>query len=151
MEVAGGDMRVNYLATYTTESSFQSFAGSEVIDCAGTFGNTCGEPTPEYVHRMTVAWGMDDFDVQLLWRFIGATEDDDEGTVYFQEDTGSFSYFDLSGTYHIGENYRLNAGIRNLADREAPRFGGNAEQSNTYPATYDVFGRTYFVGISASF
>ena len=151
MEVAGGDMRVNYLATYTTESSFQSFAGSEVIDCAGTFGNTCGEPTPEYVHRMTVAWGMDDFDVQLLWRFIGATEDDDNGTVFFQEDTGSFSYFDLSGTYHIGENYRLNAGIRNIADREAPRFGDNAEQSNTYPATYDVFGRTYFVGISASF
>ncbi|WP_334027233.1 TonB-dependent receptor domain-containing protein [Alteromonas sp. P256] len=150
-EVAGGNMRVNYLATYTTESSFQSFAGSDIVDCAGTFGNTCGEPTPEYVHRMTVSWGMDDFDAQLLWRFIGATEDDDAAEVYFQEDTGSFSYFDLSGTYHLGENYRLNAGIRNLFDREAPRFGGNAEQSNTYPATYDVFGRTYFVGFTASF
>jgi len=151
MEIAGGDMRVNYLATYTTESSFQSFAGSEVVDCAGTFGNTCGEPTPEYVHRMTVAWGMDDFDVQLLWRFIGATEDDAPGTEYFQEDTGSFSYFDLSGTYNLGENYRVNAGIRNLLDRDAPRFGDNAEQSNTYPATFDVFGRTYFVGVTASF
>jgi outer membrane receptor protein involved in Fe transport len=150
-EVAGGNLRVNYIGTYTTESSFQSFAGSDVVDCAGTFGNTCGEPTPEYVHRMTVAWGMDDFDVQLLWRFIGATEDDNPDVTYFQEDTGSFSYFDLTGTYHLGENYRINAGIRNIADREAPRFGDNAEQSNTYPATFDVFGRTYFVGITASF
>jgi iron complex outermembrane receptor protein len=150
-EVAGGNMRINYLGTYTTENSFQTATGEPVVDCAGTFGNTCGEPTPEYVHRMTVSWGMDDFDAQLLWRFIGATEDDADGTTYFQEDTGSFSYFDLSGTYHLGENYRLNAGIRNLFDREAPRFGDNAEQSNTYPATYDVFGRTYFVGVTASF
>jgi len=150
-EVAGGNMRINYLGTYTTENSFQTAVGEPVVDCAGTFGNTCGEPTQEYSHRMTVSWGMDDFDAQLLWRFIGATEDDAASTDYVLEDTGSFSYFDLSGTYHLGENYRLNAGIRNLFDREAPRFGGNAEQSNTYPATYDVFGRTYFVGVTASF
>ncbi len=29
--------------------------------------------------------------------------------------------------------------------------GDNQEQANTYPATYDVFGRTYFLRMSADF
>ena len=151
VEVYGGNLRINYLGTLTDENSFQSFAGADVIDCAGTFGNTCGEPTPEYSHRMTFAWGLDDWDVQLLWRFVGSTDDDDRNATFFREETGSFSYFDLSGMYNIGDNYRINAGIRNLLDKEAPRFGNNAEQSNTWPATFDVFGRTFFVGINATF
>ena len=150
MEVAGGNMSINYLGTILDESS-TTYPGPFEIDCTGRFGNTCGEPTTEYSHRMTVGWGMDDFDVQLLWRFIGSTDDDDDGAEYFREETGSFSYFDFSGNYHLNENFRLNAGVRNLLDKEPPAFGGNAEQSNTWPATYDVFGRTYFVGVTARF
>ena len=150
MEIAGGDMRINYLGTFLDNSS-TTFPGNFEIDCTGKFGNVCGEPTPEYTHRMTVAWGMDDFDLQLLWRFIGSTDDDDDGAEYFRESTGSVSYFDLTGTYHVTEGVRLNAGVRNLFEREPLRFGNNAEQSNTWPATYDVFGRTFFVGVTTRF
>ena len=42
----------------------------------------------------------------------------------------------------------LMAGIDNLMDTDPPILGDNQEQANTYPATYDVFGRTYFVRFS---
>ncbi|MBO1255177.1 TonB-dependent receptor [Alteromonas sp. 5E99-2] len=150
-DLAGGNMRVSYLGTYTDENSFQTSAADPVIDCAGQFGDTCGEPVQDYKHRATVQWGQDDFDVQLLWRFIGSTEDDNDDVVFVQETTGSVSYFDLTGTYYLNDHFKLNAGVRNLFEKEPLVFGANSEQSNTYPATYDVFGRTYFAGITATF
>lgn len=149
IDVGPGNMSINYLGTILDESS-TTYPGPFEIDCTGQFGNVCLEPTTEYSHRMTVGYSIDDFDMQLLWRFIGST-DDDSPTEYFREETGSFSYFDLSGTYHLNENFRFNAGVRNLLDKEPPAFGGNAEQSNTWPATYDVFGRTFFAGVTARF
>ena len=40
-------------------------------------------------------------------------------------------------------------GVNNLFDKKPPVVGSNAEQTNTYPGTYDVLGRDYF--ISANF
>jgi outer membrane receptor protein involved in Fe transport len=152
VDMFGGDIGVDYIGTYTTESDFLPFDGSpDLIECAGNFGVNCGEPTPEYKHRMTFSYGTDDFQAQLLWRYIGEVDDDDEGTVYTVDKIDGTSYFDLSGTYYITDNYRVTAGIDNLLDEKPPVIGDNDEQSNTYPATYDVFGRTYFVSLRATF
>ena len=152
VELFGGDVGVDYIGTYTTESDFLPFDGSpDLIECAGNFGVNCGEPTPEYKHRMTFSYGTDDFQAQLLWRYVGEVDDDDEGTVYTVDKIDGTSYFDLSGTYFITDNYRITAGIDNLLDEEPPVIGDNDEQANTYPATYDVFGRTYFVSLRATF
>ena len=42
-------------------------------------------------------------------------------------------------------------GIQNLFDKEPPIVGTNQEQSNTYPGTYDVIGRDFFVSASLRF
>jgi len=42
-------------------------------------------------------------------------------------------------------------GIDNLLDKNPPLMGDNSEQANTYPSTYDVFGRRYFIGVKATF
>ena len=42
-------------------------------------------------------------------------------------------------------------GINNLFDKEPPIIGFNAEQANTYPGTYDVIGRDFFVSASLRF
>jgi iron complex outermembrane receptor protein len=151
-EMFGGDVGIDYIATYTTESDFLPFDGSpDLIQCAGNFGVDCGEPLPEYKHRMTFSYGTDDFRAQLLWRYVGEVTDDDPGTDYTVEKIDGTSYFDLSGTYFINDNYRVTAGIDNLLDEKPPVLGQNDEQANTYPATYDVFGRTYYVSFRASF
>lgn len=151
MDLGAGSLNVSYLGTYTQDSDFTAFAGNPTTYCAGNFGVNCGEPTPEYKHRTTFKYTTDEFVVQLLWRFVGEVNDDDNDSDYSVELIDGFSYFDASGTYYINDNYRVTAGIDNLFDKKPPIIGDNDEQSNTYPATYDVFGRTYFVSFTASF
>lgn len=151
MSVLDGTFSVSYIGTYTTESDFLPFAGGNVVTCAGEFGTICGEPVPEYSHRVTFQWSNDDLTTQLLWRHVGSVSDDDETVDYNVESISSYDSFDASASYYVSENFRITAGIDNLFDEAPPLMGDNSEQSNTFPATYDVFGRTYSISITATF
>ena len=151
MDLWGGDFRINYVGTFTQESDFIAFEGDTPIECAGNFGLLCGEPVPEYKHRMTFRWTGDNITAQLLWRQVGAVDDDDPGTTFSVEEIDSQAYFDASGTYRFNDSYAITFGIDNLLDEEPPIIGDNQEQANTWPATYDVFGRTFFLRASAEF
>ena len=150
-DLFGGDMQVNYVGTYTTESTTVPFAGGDPIECEGQFGLDCGEPLPEYKHRMTFNWSKDKITSQLLWRYVGEVKDDDVDTTYFIETIDGTHYFDGVVSYAVTDNYRVSLGVDNLFDEKPPILGDNQEQANTYPATYDVFGRTYFLRASANF
>jgi outer membrane receptor protein involved in Fe transport len=152
MDIWGGDMRVNYIATFTSESNFTAFPGATTDDCSGTFGQTiCGEPLPEYKHRATGTWSNDDWTAMLSWRHVGEVDDDDPTFLNFAEKIDAFNYFDVSATYRFTDNYAVTFGIDNLLDETPPLLGDNQEQANTYPATYDVFGSTYFLRMTADF
>ena len=151
MDLWGGDFRINYVGTFTQESDLLPAPGLDPITCAGEFGLVCGEPTPEYKHRVTFRWTGDNITGQLLWRTVGEVTDDDEGITYAVETLDTEHYFDASGTYRFSDNYSVTFGIDNLFDTEPPIIGDNQEQANTYPATYDVFGRTFFLRASAEF
>ena len=149
-----GDLGIfafNYVGTLTTEDEFLAFEGADIIDCNGSFGVTCGEPIPEYVHRATARYARGPITGQLAWRYVGEVNDDDDETVFFVETIDAVNYFDASASYDVTDNLTLTFGIDNLLDEEPPVIGGNDEQANTYPATYDVFGRTFFGRVSATF
>ena len=150
-ELFAGNLRINYLATFTEENDETPFEGGVVITCAGEFGNDCGEPVPEYKHRITANWSRDNISAQLLWRYIGETKDDDDTTVYSVETLDGESYFDAAMSYAVNDNITVNLGVDNLLDTDPPILGDNQEQANTYPATYDVFGRTWYVKGSVAF
>jgi outer membrane receptor protein involved in Fe transport len=147
-----GMFAVNYLATITEESTFQAFPGADVDDCAGSFGTLlCGEPVPSFKHRASVQWMRGPITAQLLWRYVGEVDDDDPGTDYAVETIDGTHYFDVSGSYQVNDNLTLTGGIDNLLNEEPPILGDNQEQANTYPATYDVFGRTFFIKATTRF
>ncbi len=151
-ELLGGDLRINYIGTFTTESEFTAFEGADPIECAGKFGlNRCGEPLPDYTHRVTFNYLYDDWTAQLSWQFIGEVDDDDPSIEYTVEQLDSENYFDASVSYAVNDNYSVVFGIDNLFDTDPPILGDNQEQANTWPATYDVFGRTFFLRASAQF
>lgn len=154
MDLWGGDVRINYVGTFTEESNFTAFPGADTDDCAGAFGQTiCGEPLPSYKHRATANWSNDDWTAMLSWRYVGEVDDDDPDPdfIYFAEKIDAFNYFDLAGTYRFSDNYSVTLGIDNVFDESPPILGDNQEQANTYPATYDVFGRTFFLRATADF
>ena len=143
---------INYVGTITDTNTVVPFAGGTPITCAGEFGADCGEPQAEYKHRAAFSWADGPLKAQVLWRYIGGT-DDDEGlgfTVAVPE-LDSANYFDASGSWDINDNFTVTAGVDNIFDRDPQILGDNQEQANTYPATYDVFGRTYFASLRARF
>ncbi|MEO1034141.1 MAG: TonB-dependent receptor [Pseudomonadota bacterium] len=151
-EAFGGDLRIQYVGTFTEERDFTAFEGDDPIECAGRFGDLfCDDPNPDYKHRMSFNWTYDDLTAQLLWRYVGEVDDDNEGEVFSVEQLDAENYFDAAATYSLTENYSVTFGIDNLFDTEPPIIGDNQEQANTYPATYDVFGRTFFVRARAQF
>jgi outer membrane receptor protein involved in Fe transport len=150
-DALGGNIRLQYVGTYTTESDFTAFDGDSPLECAGRFGNNCGQPLPEYKHRIAATYGRDSLTAQVVWRYIGEVDDDTDAKDFTVETIDAESYIDGSVQYTLDAGLSLQAGVQNLFDVDPPVLGGNAQQANTWPATYDVFGRTYFLRVGYSF
>lgn len=147
-----GLLGIDYIGTITDENTLVPFEGGTPITCAGEYGADCGEPQPEYKHRMTASWARGPITAQILWRYVGESVDDGGlGYTVAVEELDAFNYFDISGSYEVNENLTLTGGIDNLFDELPPILGDNQEQANTFPATYDVFGRTFFIRATARF
>ena len=136
-----------FLGNHTTEANFTAVQDlpEEITECAGKFGNLCGEPTPawKWTSRLTFIDGP--LTLSGRWRHMSAVKDDDPDTDYVVERLGARNYFDLTTAWDIGDHLRLTAGVNNIFNKKPPIAGDNQEQANTWPNTYDVLGRDYFV------
>lgn len=145
-EIMPGQFRIGFLGTYWEENSSQQNVAAATVDCVGAFSGSCGEPNPEWTHRATLDWFNGPFTSQLLWRHIGeSTSEDGDDSI------SSENYFDLSGSWEFSETYSVTGGVRNVFDTSPPILGDNQEQANTWPATYDVFGRTFWINLTGRF
>jgi outer membrane receptor protein involved in Fe transport len=127
-----------------------------VYHCAGAFGANCGVPTPKWRHTLRATLATPKVEISGMWRFIGASNDDDPTTTYASEHFGSVSYFDLAASAKVNKTFTLRGGVTNLFDKTPPlaastQNGGNGEQTNTFPTLYDVLGRRFFVSATMNF
>ena len=87
--------------------------------------------------------------VALHWRFISSMADLMDGVNSGDAGVPAYSYFDLNGHYQITSELQVRAGITNLFDKMEPFVAGAPLLTDA--ATYDIFGRQYFVGFTANF
>jgi outer membrane receptor protein involved in Fe transport len=155
-----------YINKYLTQES-QSTDLSAVIDCKGKYGTQCGNPLPSVRWLQTTTWAKGPFDVSLSWNHLGSTsienvqaDNDGDGVKddVFEpfQSIGSFDYFDLSGSWSVGEWLTVRAYIANILDEEPPVVGNEAgdtrsNSGNTFPSVYTALGRTYSLGVSFRF
>lgn len=165
------DFNISFLGTWTESSSFEAFPGADVLECAGYFGLNCGEPTAKYKWTTRASFVDGPVTTSVRWRHLSAVKDD-EDTVDFSEFNGSeripaYDIFDLTFAFEASEKMTFTFGVNNLLDTlpMSPTFNGiivssqndgtllgdNQEQGNTYPSTYDVLGRDFFVSASLKF
>ena len=141
-----------FLGNYSDENDFVPTVGvDETVECAGRFGNNCGNPTPKlkWSSRLSLLDGP--MTASLRWRHVGAVTDDDDSTPFIVDRLPSYDYFDLTLGFDIAEKMTLNFGVNNIFDKQPPVIGSNQEQANTYPGVYDVLGRDYFVSVQFRF
>ena len=138
------------LFTYTRKNTFTPVIGRpEVIECAGFYGNNCGEPQSKYKATTRLSYIDGPMTISGRWRYFSSVRDDDVTTDYTVEKIKAYNLFDLSLSYSISDHFDMTAGVNNIADKQPPILGGNAEQGNTFPGVFDPLGRDFF--ISANF
>lgn len=150
-------VRFDLLGTHYLESASQPIAGAAFVQCAGTFGSFCGEPTPEDKWTLRGGLTMGDLDVSLAWRHIGEVVADGESTgAYKVAAIDAFNYFDVSARYQLNSIVTLSASVSNVLDEDPPITGDYAitatnTSMNTFANTYDPLGRVIGLGLSAKF
>ena len=148
----GEDSRLsfNFLGTYTIKNDFTPLVElpDDVTECAGLYGATCGNPTPEWKWTSRLSWLDGPLTTSIRWRHVGAVEADGN---YFVQELDSYNLFDLTLGFNVTDNFSMNVGVNNIFDKQPLILGAGAEQSNTFPSTYDVLGRDFFVSAQLRF
>jgi iron complex outermembrane recepter protein len=153
--LAGGDesrLSFYFLGNYTIDNNYTPTVGvDEVIECAGRFGNDCGNPTPKWKWASRVSWIDGPVTSTFRWRHVGKVRDDDDDTDYIVENLKAYDIFDLAFAFEANDNLTLNLGVNNLFNKKPQLIGDNQEQANTYPGVYDVLGRDFFISANLRF
>ncbi|WP_166041846.1 TonB-dependent receptor [Sphingosinicella sp. YJ22] len=153
--MGAGESRLSFffLANYSWENNFTPLVDlpDDVVECSGRFGLNCGNPTPEWKWSSRLSFVDGPFTASLRWRHLGEVNDDDDSTDFIVERISAYDLFDLSFAFAVDDNLTLNMGINNMFDKLPPIVGDNQEQANTYPGSYDVIGRDFFISANLRF
>jgi len=153
--IRGGESRLDLRLSGTHLISFlySPIPGLDAltIECAGKFGVNCGDPYAKWRLSGRATWSADPIKLSLSWRHLSAVNDDDETTTYTTEHIKAYDYFDLTAAVDVAQAFTWQFGVNNMFNRKPPLLGDNQQQSNTYPSTYDVYGRTFFTGVTLKF
>jgi iron complex outermembrane recepter protein len=146
--------------------------GEGSYDCAGYYGDLCGGEDPKWRSVLNITWSTpwDALDIVLRWRYIGSQTSEQTSTSKYLAGTSyyapfvhiaAYNYFDLSATFNVYKNVRLQLGVNNIFDKDPPLVtladcstasvaGANCN-GNTFPGVYDAMGRYLFAHITAQF
>lgn len=149
----GGDSKLalSFNGSRLLKYDFTPIVGVPFVnECAGRFGNSCGQPTPKWKHAARASYINGPITFSTSWRYLGAVSDDNPDIEFWSEKFKAQNYIDFAVAFAVGENFTLTGGVNNTFDKKPPlaasaQNGGNGEQSNTYPNVYDVLGRSFFV------
>jgi len=144
-------------------------------DCAGFYGATCGNPLPHWRHKLRIGLQMPNgIGISGQWRYIGKVTHEGfsndtvlndpfvtpgpNGVPFLNGHVAAQSYFDLAGTFTVGDHYNLRLGVNNIFDKNPPLFSSSHGacavatcNGNTYGGTYDTLGRYIFAGATLNF
>jgi iron complex outermembrane receptor protein len=103
---------------------------------------------PKWKANTTLGYAVGQFSGAFHWRFLSSMHDFMDGPTSNDPGVPAYSYFDLDAHWQPLDNIQVTAGITNLSDKGPPRVAGAPLLTDA--ATYDVIGRTYYVGFKAS-
>jgi outer membrane receptor protein involved in Fe transport len=144
-----GRIYLNSAIDWLNHYEIQTLPGTAFQDFSGT--NTIGSPRPDWKALTTFGYRDDRFGMGLRWRFLDAMNDITAVTTPATPGLGVSAYhlFDLFGTVEISRALSLRAGITNLFDRDIPIV--SSSQTSTDPSTFDIIGRSFYVGATITF
>ena len=158
---------VNLIWTHTLENRWQLNPVTQIVDCAGFFGFFCsigieagvGMTLPKNRATTHISYASGPLSIHLTSRWIDGTTNVAKMEAQFFgfpepmlaiPSIGSKHYLDLGFGYEFNDNITARFGINNLTDTDASIMTG-VSGNNTDTLLYDVFGRSFYVRLTAKF
>jgi outer membrane receptor protein involved in Fe transport len=155
---------VNLYWTYMLTHKEQESPVSEVLECAGYFGWPCDSYFGGTLSRNRVTsnihYASGPLGLHLTWRWIEGTDNAApfRSEIYGVPDpdlavptVGDKNYLDLGLVYEFSDHFTTRFGVNNLLDTSPPQMADTVFANNTDTGLYDVFGRSYYLTMSAHF
>ena len=131
-----GNLSIFLLGSWT---DYYDLNGSDIT---GQFSEAA--TLPEYNASARVTYSVGDFKFAWDWRYFSNLTDVISGFV-----VDPYSYQDFSLQWDVSDNVQFYGGVTNLLDKQPPQVEfGAALNGNTDGARYDVYGRSYFMGLN---
>jgi outer membrane receptor protein involved in Fe transport len=150
-----GDFDLGLTTTIYDKASWIPIAGQATQNLLGyAGGSTALQGYIRVTANGNVGWKMGAFRANWNVRYIGSADMGLTTTQRGFPKIGAHDYHNVRGSYAVSKNLEVYAGITNLFDKKPPLFatGSSGTQAlDTIPGYYDVFGRSYFVGMNAKF
>jgi outer membrane receptor protein involved in Fe transport len=161
-----GSLDVAFQGTWVKSFKTTPLPDGDSYDCAGYYGATCGQPVPEWKHKLRFGWNTPwNVLAALTWRYLGSVSVDTSSSNPLLAGSfnppdlniGAQNYFDLAVQWAFDKTWTVRGGVNNVFDRDppvvnqaiaGPSINGNG---NTFPGVYDALGRNLFVSLTAKF
>lgn len=158
-------LAVNLVWTHLMSVESQQNPATTILNCLGRFGGDCnlwekGKTQPVDKVMLAADYTSGPMFVHLNWRWIGGSEN--AAQLGFDilglgqanpaiPHIGTKNYIDLGFGWRVNDDISVRFGINNLTDNQPPFMANNVYGNNTDTQLYDIFGRSYFLSVSASF
>ena len=163
-----GRLDFGFNGSLTTNAGGQDSPLQPNRNCAGYYGNGCGQLIPKWSHGLRTTYTTEDkkFSASFNWRYVGAlTNANNSGdpaiggtperalTDYYR--VAPQNYFDLAFNFAIAKQFSLRLIANNLFDKAAPivpdSYNISLARTNTIPQRYDSLGRNIAIGTTINF
>lgn len=141
-------LKFNLVGTYFMNFDELPQPGSDLLECAGIWGGSCGSPNPEWQHNLRSTWVTPwDMTLSMNWRYLGGVDH-----ISSDFDLDAENYVDLTAQFSVLAGGQINVGVNNLLDNDAPLVPNQlGDNGNTFPSFYDALGRYFFAGFEYKF
>ncbi|SEL32408.1 iron complex outermembrane recepter protein [Colwellia chukchiensis] len=149
-ETSGVDWNISYshdLFKVALDTTFLIEFEQDGTDYTGTIDGNIGGYADIKSNLSVYGYVSDDLTVLYNAQFISGMDGEYYGQPFATDDV---VYHNISAAYHINDQWVVNAGVKNLFDKEPEAvLGGN--DMGTVPSIYDVIGRNLFISTSYQF
>jgi outer membrane receptor protein involved in Fe transport len=158
MPQSAGRVMFQTYVSYLRSLQISGVPGVPNLDFAGSIGDTqtaiqadgttvSDISHPKWKANTMIGYTVGPVGAALHWRYLSAMQDLMDGPGSGDPGVPAYSYFDLNASYQVTSQIQLTGGLTNLFNKQPPRVAGASLLTDA--ATYDVMGRTYYVGIKA--
>jgi iron complex outermembrane recepter protein len=157
---SAGRVRLQSYISYLRSLQISGVPGVPNLDFAGSIGDTqtaiqadgttvSDISHPKWKANTMLGYTVGPVGAALHWRYLSSMADLMDGPGSGDPGVPAYSYFDLNVNYQVTSQIEITGGLTNLFNKQPPRVAGASLLTDA--ATYDVMGRTYYVGAKANF